>query len=149
MARANPHWQDFANDKDVLVIFAGPHSYISPSWYVNEPAVPTWNYAAVHAWGKPQIIEEDTAKRALLYRLIETHEAGFENPWRYDGSEEFMAKMVRATVAFEIDISRLEAKAKLGQNRSAEDQAGTAAGLRRQGDDLSRALADLSEGSDS
>jgi transcriptional regulator len=145
MARANPHWQGFAAEREVMVIFAGAHGYISPSWYTNEPAVPTWNYAAVHAYGVPQIIEDEADKRQILQDLIALNEATFDTPWTYEGPDEFMSKMVRATVAFQIDISRLDAKAKLGQNRTDGDKAGASQGLRARGDELSTALADLSD----
>jgi transcriptional regulator len=145
MARANPHWQGFAADADALVIFQGPHAYISPSWYVNDPAVPTWNYLAVHAYGRPLIIDDETEKRAMFERLVATHEAGFETPWQLEGPEDFLAKMSRGTVAFEIEVSRFDAKAKLGQNRKAGDPQGVIQNLRRQNDQTAGSLADITE----
>jgi transcriptional regulator len=145
MSKANSHWQGFASGQDFMVIFAGPHGYISPTWYADEPAVPTWNYVAVHAYGTPQIIEDDADKRQMLMDLVTLNEAQFDTPWMYEGSENFMSAMIRATVAFQIDITRLDAKAKLGQNRTDGDKSGTVQGLRGQGDDMSEALAVLSE----
>jgi transcriptional regulator len=145
MSKRNSHWQGFASGADYMVIFAGPHGYISPTWYADEPAVPTWNYVAVHAYGAPRIIEDDSAKRQMLMDLVTLNEAQFDDPWTYQGSEDFMVKMIRATVAFEIDITRLDAKAKLGQNRTDGDKTGTEKGLRALGDDMSLALASLSK----
>ena len=145
MGKSNDHWQGFSGDVEFMVIFAGPHGYISPAWYADEPAVPTWNYVAIHAYGVPRVIEDETAKRQMLVNLIAENEAQFDAPWTYQGSENFMSAMIRATVAFEIDITQLDAKAKLGQNRTDGDKSGTVQGLRSQGDDMSDALAALSE----
>ena len=86
LARANPQWTDFASGVEALVIFQGPHTYISPSWYDVHPSVPTWNYAVVHAYGAPRVIEEDAAIEEALRRLVATHEEGFEAPWTLDTS---------------------------------------------------------------
>jgi transcriptional regulator len=123
MARPNPQWRDFealaAAGQEALVIFQGPHSYISPTWYgEGPPNVPTWNYVAVHAYGLPRVIEEAGQVRALLERLVETQEAGLSPPWSTAGlTEKYLAGMQRGLVAFEIPVSRLEAKAKLSQNK--------------------------------
>jgi len=81
LARANPQWQHFASGQEALAIFHGPHSYISPSWYQTAPAVPTWNYAAVHAYGVPAILSDREQVAALLRELIATYEASMEKPW--------------------------------------------------------------------
>jgi transcriptional regulator len=105
------------------VIFQGPHTYITPSWYEPiAPSVPTWNYATVHAYGVPKVVEEHDALRAMLGRLVDTHEAGFERPWRLNAPDDYMDRMLRAIVGFEIEITRLEGKFKLSQNRPAADQ---------------------------
>ncbi|MGF1629236.1 MAG: FMN-binding negative transcriptional regulator [Kiloniellaceae bacterium] len=125
MARANPQWQEFAvlaeRGGEALVVFQGPHSYISPTWYgEGPPNVPTWNYVAVHAYGLPEVMEEPAAARALLERLVVRQEAGLTPPWSTAGlTEKFMAGMLRGLVAFRIPVSRLEAKAKLSQNKTA------------------------------
>jgi transcriptional regulator len=124
MARANPQWQHFANGQEVLTVFHGPHSYISPSWYETELAVPTWNYVAVHAYGSPQLIEDETELQTLLQETIDTYEASFPISWKGDLPEDFRAKLIKAIVGFEIPISRIEGKFKLGQNRSPEDLQG-------------------------
>src|SRR5207244_7026689 len=81
IARANPQWRHFAAGKQALAVFQGPHAYVSPTWYTVKPAVPTWNYAAVHAYGTPRLIEDEAAVRALLARLARTYEAGNPLPW--------------------------------------------------------------------
>ena len=88
MARANAQWRDFDASQDVLVIFHGPHTYVSPSWYEADPTnVPTWNYAVVHAYGSPRLITDDDASHALLDTLVQTHEAPFATTgvWRSAG----------------------------------------------------------------
>lgn len=123
MARANPQWHDFAalaeRGAEALVIFQGPHSYISPTWYGGgPPTVPTWNYAAVHAYGQPRLMEEPAAVRGLLDRLVAVQEAGQARPWStQDLEESFVQGMMRGMVAFEMPVTRLEAKAKLSQNK--------------------------------
>jgi transcriptional regulator len=147
MAKANPQWRHFANGKPALTIFAGPHGYISPSWYTAGPSVPTWNYIAVHTYGVPIVIDDTDAKRAVMERLVDTFESGFETPWRLgaDGNEDFIAGMLKGIVLFDIPLDRVEAKAKLSQNRPAEDRAGVILGLRRAGNVDSLILADLME----
>lgn len=123
VAKANPQWQHFANGQEVLVIFEGPHSYISPSWYASEFAVPTWNYTAVHAYGVVQVVEEQALKQQMLTELVAYHEAPMERPWTFQWSDRYI-NLTKAIVAFTITITRLEGKTKLSQNRSADDQAG-------------------------
>jgi transcriptional regulator len=138
MARANPQWRHFANGGETLVMFHGPHSYISPSWYRTAPAVPTWNYGAVHAYGVPAIISEHERVVALLGETVATYEVGFEKPWSGELPEEYRDKLIQGIVAFEIPVSRIEGKLKLGQNRSAEDLQGVFEALSRskEADDL-------------
>lgn len=120
VARANPQWQSLETAGNVLAIFNGPHAYVSPSWYVNHPAVPTWNYAVVHAHGRAKLMDE-AGLRDLLERLSAQYEAGRPNPWRLaDAPEAFIAGLVRVIVGFSIEVERLEGKFKLSQNRPAE-----------------------------
>ena len=140
MARANPHRELLG--AEALVIFQGPHAYVSPSWYEDAPAVPTWNYIAVHAYGTPEIIDDPVDVRAVLARLIDVHEAGRSAPWQFDSLPgDFIDGMVRGIVAFEIPIARLEGKWKLSQNRSAADRAGVIRALHAQGDSMAQAVA--------
>lgn len=146
MARANEQWRDFealvSGAGEALVVFQGAHGYVSPSWYGPGPAVPTWNYLAVHLYGLPRIIEAPEEVRALLEHLVATHEAGFEPPWRLDSQEpQYLEAMTRGIVAFEIPVARLEAKAKLSQNRPEADRRRVAAALEAAGGDPDRALA--------
>jgi transcriptional regulator len=121
LARANPQWQHFGSDQEVLAMFQGPHSYISPSWYTVAESVPTWNYAAVHVYGFARVLEDRQRIDTILNDLIATYESGFESPWKPQLSKDYRDKMVQAIVAFEIRITRIEGKFKLGQNRSAQD----------------------------
>jgi len=142
MARANPQWRHFEAGGEALAVFSGPHAYVSPSWYETHPSVPTWNYAAVHAYGRAQLMDE-TATRALLQRLVDTYEAGFASPWRLELPQKYEAMMLRGIVGFRIPVARLEGKFKLSQNRDATDRANVAAELARSGFDDGRAVARL------
>jgi transcriptional regulator len=141
MARANPQWQHFASGAEALVVFQGPHGYISPSWYETKLAVPTWNYAVVHAYGRPKIIDDHERIVSLLEETISRYEGGYEQPWSGDLPLEFRDKLVQAIVAFEIPLSRIEGKFKLGQNRSAADLQGVFDALSASEDQETRALA--------
>jgi len=145
MARANPQWRSFADGAEALVVFQGPHAYVSPSWYASrDKVVPTWNYVAVHAYGTPRVIEDEAQVRDILARLVGQQERAFETPWRMDGQPaDFLAAMVRGIVAFEIPIARLEGKRKLSQNRPAADHDGAARALADSDDAMASAVAAL------
>jgi transcriptional regulator len=119
-AKANPHWQFLANH-ETLVVFPGPHSYVSPSLYAEQLSVPTWNYIAIHAYGTLQLIEDDESKQALLAGLIDANEPAFAGQWRGlpDG---YRRTMLAGIVGFRIPISRIEGKFKLSQNRPELDR---------------------------
>lgn len=136
MARSNPQWRHFSRQaergEDALVVFQGPHAYVSPSWYGPGDAVPTWNYVAVHAYGTPRVIDDPAAVHRLLERLVSQQESGFATPWSLARAEEsYITRMQRGIVAFEVPIARLEAKAKLSQNRTPDQRRGVAAALKR------------------
>ena len=146
MARANPQWHDLAalaaSDGEALVVFQGAHGYVSPSWYAPGPAVPTWNYLAVHLYGRPRILEAEPEVETLLGRLVSEYEAGAADPWSQDGQDpKYLARMRRGIVAFEIPVARLEAKAKLSQNKSAADRRRVIEALEKAQDPGSRLLA--------
>ena len=143
MARANQQWHDFKSSQEVLVIFQGPHAYISPSWYEVELSVPTWNYAVVHAYGLPRFIEDQGELYELLKALIQTHEAHFERPWPFKLPDVYLQKMMRGIVGFEIQITRLEGKFKLSQNRSEVERENVIAALQETSDMLNRDVAEL------
>jgi transcriptional regulator len=119
-ARANPHWKHLAGH-ETLVVFSGPHSYVSPTLYVEPLSVPTWNYIAVHAYGTLSLVEDEPGKDALLSGLIDTHEPAFAASWR-EMPEAFRRTMLAGIVGFRIPISRIEGKFKLSQNRPDADR---------------------------
>ncbi len=122
MARANGQWRTFAEAGEALVLFQGPHAYISPSWYTVQPSVPTWNYAVVHAYGVPRIVEDPERVMQILRATVTKHEAIFDQPWPMDLPPAYLENMMRGIVAFEIELTRLEGKHKLSQNRSLIDR---------------------------
>jgi len=120
MAKANPQWQQFFDD-EVLVVFSGPHAYVSPRWYARAPAVPTWNYAAVHAYGTVAVVEDRQAKHAAQRRLVAAHDP----EWlaEFDGlAQDYLDPMLSAIVVFEVAVTRLDARWKLSQNRGRREQ---------------------------
>ncbi len=134
LARGNPQLKDLAAGREVLAIFEGTHGYITPRWYATHPAVPTWNYSIVHAYGTVEPIEDAAALERLVARLADHHEAGAETPWRMaDQPEKYRQGMLRGISGFAIRITRLEGKFKLSQNRDATDRARVIAGLRAEG----------------
>src|SRR5215510_3472385 len=143
MARANPQWRDFDESREVLAIFQGPHTYVSPSWYEVELSVPTWNYAVVHAYGTPRLITDYEECHALLDTLVRTHEAQFARPWPFQLPEDYVRKMMQGIVAFAIHITRLEGKFKLSQNRSLTDQQHVAVTLQQSADPVSQDVGTL------
>jgi len=144
LARPNPQVEDLGHDEQVLAIFSGPHAYISPSWYAAGPAVPTWNYVDVHAYGTVRLVREADWLRSLLLRLSDRHEAGSSNPWRMrELPEPYLQGMLKGIVGLDIAVTRLEGKYKLSQNRPAVDRPRVIAELERREDADSRALAHL------
>lgn len=138
VARANPVWNDFAKDIEVLAIFHGPDSYITPSWYATKQetgkVVPTWNYAVVHAYGALRVIDDAAWVRAQLEVLTAHNEAGFAKQWAVsDAPHEYTDKLLEAIVGFEIVITKLTGKWKASQNQPAQNQASVIAGLNNSG----------------
>ena len=150
VARANPVWRAAA-DTEVLAVFQGPQAYITPSWYPSKAetakVVPTWNYAVVHMHGRLRITEDSAWLRALVERLTDTHEAARAQRWQVgDAPVDYIEMMLRAIVGIEIEVTRLQGKWKVSQNRTAADRGGVAAGLGAlHGDDV-RAMAALVRG---
>lgn len=122
VARNNPHWKLLKQEHETLVIFHGPHAYISPSLYGSRESVPTWNYAAVHAYGRARIFEEPQLLTEVLVETIAFFDQAYLDQWR-GLNENYRAKMLSNIVGFEIAVERLEAKFKLSQNRPKADQA--------------------------
>jgi transcriptional regulator len=123
VARANQHWRSLA-DRESLAIFEGPHAYVSPRWYGTPLAVPTWNYAVVHAYGRARLLDDPAEVLVALDRLVRQHDPDWAVP---DG--DFVPKLAAGVVAFEIEIARLEGKFKLSQNRPEGDRRSVVAAL--------------------
>lgn len=138
VARGNPQWQQIASSSHVLAIFAGPHGYVSPTWYA-EPGVPTWNYAVVHAHGDARIVDDLDHMRRHVEALAAKFERGRAAPWVPD----YDTRRLAGIVGIEIRVERLEGKFKLSQNRSAADRAGVVEQLAASGSDNDAALARL------
>jgi transcriptional regulator len=141
MARNNPQWREFF-DEEVLVVFSGPHAYVSPRWYEEKERVPTWNYAAVHAYGIPKIVTERSAKHESQRRLV----AMLDPQWlpEFDGLRaQYVSSMLEGIVNFEIEVTRLETRWKLSQNRTRREQELIATQLAASSDSGERALAAL------
>ncbi len=148
VASANPLWSDYAKDVEVLAIFHGPDSYITPSWYAIKQetgkVVPTWNYAVVHAYGTLRVIDDAAWVRAQIEALTTHNEAGFAHPWLVsDAPHEYTEKLIGAIVGFEIVITRLSGKWKVSQNQPAQNQASVIEGLGNSGYHDATAMAAL------
>lgn len=135
MAKANPQWRTIGDGTSALLIAEGPDAYVSPSWYAAKAehgkVVPTWNYSAVHLTGTARVHHESAWLRTAVTQLTDTHEAGKDHPWHVtDAPAPYIEAQLNGIVGIEITIDRVEAKAKLSQNRSAADQAGVINGLR-------------------
>lgn len=138
VARANPVWQQCMGGADVLVIFRGQESYVSPNWYPSKHEthrqVPTWNYEVVHAHGRLTVRDDERFLRGVLARLTRVHEADEPRPWKMgDSAPEYIDMMIKAVVGIEIAITRLEGKSKLSQNREPRDIQNAAQMLRGRG----------------
>lgn len=134
LARANPQGADLMDGAEALAIFTGPHAYVSPRWYAKAPAVPTWNYTAVHAYGRVRRVDDPEELARLVTDLARVYEAGADRPWRYEDTPgDFARGMLKGIIGFELTVTRLEGKYKLSQNRSLEDRAGVVEALERSG----------------
>ncbi|MGK5076926.1 FMN-binding negative transcriptional regulator [Janthinobacterium sp. HLX7-2] len=134
VARANPLWRAAASEDECMVIFQGPHAYITPAWYAEKQRsgkeVPTFNYAVVHAHGPLRAIDDAAWLLGLLERLTTRHEAAQATPWQVaDAPADYIGKLLKAIVGIEIPLTRITGKWKLGQNRTLEDQSRMAHGL--------------------
>ena len=142
MARNNPQWKEFFDDQEVMVVFSGPHAYVSPRWYEEKERVPTWNYAAVHAYGLPRLIEDRKRKHESQRRLV----AAMDPQWlpEFDKlSEKYVTMMLDGIVNFEIAVTRIETRWKLSQNRSRREMELIAGQLDKSPDSLEKALGAL------
>ncbi|MEX1030727.1 MAG: FMN-binding negative transcriptional regulator [Paenibacillaceae bacterium] len=141
-ARLNPQWNDI-DSQEVMVIFQGPHSYISPSWYETTAAVPTWNYVAVHVYGKVELIEDESEILEDLNDMVLKYE-GTNGSYHIDESNsEFVSGLMRGIVGFKLIISKLEGKWKLSQNHSIDRQESVITNLEQIPTDNAREIARL------
>lgn len=147
LARANPQVAELASVSECLVVFQGPQAYITPSWYPTKQAsgkvVPTWNYATVHAWGKPTLTDDPDWLRRQIDDLTRLLEGARPDPWQVDDApDQFVTAQLRGIIGVEIPVSRLEGKWKMSQNRPEADKLGVVDGFREQGE-AGAVLADL------
>lgn len=134
LSKGNPHWKEIETCTTCLIIFQGPHGYVSPSWYpsknLTHEVVPTWNYATVHAWGRPVITQDTLTKRDLVSGLTDHMESSRASPWQVsDAPDNFIQKQLNGIVGLEISVTRMEGKWKMSQNRLPDDRAGVLSGL--------------------
>lgn len=142
MARANPQWKLFETSPHAVVIFHGPHAYISPDWY-HDSFIPTWSYAVVHVQGKVKLLHDPQILDNLLEKTIDRFEPGPPKPWRQKLAELDRSSRLKAIVGFQIEIETIEAKFKISQNRSSNDIRGVLQGLEAQSDDMSKEMREL------
>src|SRR3984885_6675847 len=154
VSRANLQWRETDTNAEALIIFLGPDAYVSPSWYPAKQetgrVVPTWNYAAIHAYGRLTFFEDPERLRTVVTELTRKHEASFPAPWQVtDAPAAYIDSQLKAIVGFECRILRLEGKQKFNQNRSLEDRLGVIEGLRDLDDERKIQVAELMEGIES
>ena len=143
MAKANPLWKTFEKNPEVLLIFHGPHTYISPTWY-NQINVPTWNYQAVHVYGKPRIVTDPEEFHAILSRLVARHETG--SSYRLESlPPDFVANNMKGIVGFQIEVTRIDENYKLSQNQDDVDYQNIVQQLHSREDEMSHQLAEAME----
>src|SRR3954452_8558287 len=118
VARANPQWREAAG-QTALAVFSGPHAYVSPTWYEAEQVVPTWNYAAVHAYGRVEVVEDKGALLEIVQKSVRVYERAMPRPWSFDPASPFVGLLAQI-VGFRIEVERIEGKWKLNQNHPAE-----------------------------
>jgi transcriptional regulator len=145
MARANPQWRE-AGGQTALAIFSGPHAYVSPSWYEAEQVVPTWNYTAVHAYGRVWIIEDEEALQEIVQGTVRVYERAMPRPWSFSGSRTFVERLLTQIVGFRIEVETIEGKWKLSQNQPAERRTKVIRALRERGDENALGVADMMQG---
>ena len=148
LARANSQWRDFDERVEALAIFTGPQAYVSPSWYATKAetgkVVPTWNYAAVHAYGALRAIDDASWLRNLVGRLTDRHEGSRSQPWKVeDAPDAYIQSQLKGIIGIELTVQRFEGKWKLSQNRPERDRQGTVRGLEETGDADAAAMAKM------
>jgi transcriptional regulator len=142
MARANPQWRD-ASGQTALAVFSGPHAYISPTWYEVEQVVPTWNYTAVHAYGRLQTVEDRGALIEIVREMVRIYEQAMPQPWTFDPNSTFTERMLGQIVGFHIQIEKIEGKWKLNQNHPVERRKKVERALWERSDENAQGVATL------
>lgn len=142
MALANPQWKSFADSREVLVIFQGPHAFISPSYYNTLQNVPTWNFTAVHAYGIAKSFPDDSTKLNALANLFQHTEPNAQHQWDTANSD-YRTRLLGGMIAFEIAVTRLQGKYKLSQNRARDEQERIATSLSRESDSVRAGVGEL------
>lgn len=144
VARPNPQWRHLVGQQ-VLSVFNGPHAYISPSWYEADKVVPTWNYVAVHVYGRATLIEEPSQLVELVRRLTERMEQARPKPWTFDVNDPYVNRAAAGIVGFRIEVERIEGKWKLNQNHPTDRRQKVITALRRQGGEDALEIAAMME----
>lgn len=139
-ARANKHWKSLKEDKEVLIVFQGPHTYISPSWYKNRDTVPTWNYATVHVKGLPEVIHDTEELRKMVTELTHYHESQIESDWSMKEAESKMEIELKAITGLRVSITEIQGTFKFNQNKSREDQQKVTEHLGEQAEDVKKIM---------
>ncbi len=142
VAKANPHWRHLEQKPSCLIIFHGPHAYVSPSNYTTREVVPTWNYGAVHVYGNARTFSAPQDLLPMLHHLIGTFEAAYADQWA-ELSQTYRERMLSHIVGFEITATRIEAKFKLSQNRTRKEQANVITSLGASSDTAISGVAQL------
>lgn len=145
VARANPQWRHFAA-QTILAVFSGPHAYISPTWYEAEGTVPTWNYTAVHAYGRVEIVEGEAGLLDIVVKSAGEFERGMPRPWLLDESATFVKGLLRQFVGLRIEIVKIEGKWKLSQNQPEDRRAKVIVALEKRGHENALAVARMMQG---
>ncbi len=153
LARANPQWRELAGVGECMAVFQGPQTYVTPSWYPSKretgKVVPTWNYATVHVWGRPSIMEDEAWLREQVGALTASQEASRASPWSLaDAPPDYIGAQLKGIVGVAIPISRIEGKWKVSQNRPGSDRAGVVEGLLNEagGEVMARLVAGRGDG---
>ncbi|HEX2787016.1 MAG TPA: FMN-binding negative transcriptional regulator [Ignavibacteria bacterium] len=142
IAKANPQWKSFTDSKEVLAIFSEPHAYISPTNYIKQESVPTWNYMAVHVYGTPKLLESYEERLALIEETINEFESDFMHKWN-ELSDKYRNGLLNGIVAFEIEVKSIDAKSKLSQNRLPEERENIINSLSSSNDSLKVKISEL------
>jgi transcriptional regulator len=142
VARANPQWRE-ARGQTALAIFTGPHAYVSPTWYEAEQVVPTWNYAAVHVYGRVQTVEDECGLLEIVQEMVSFYEQPMPRPWAFDASSTFAKRLLAQIVGMRIEIEKIEGKFKLNQNHPVERRWKVVRALKEQGGENALAVAAL------